>query len=96
MYQLSSVAPTWHMTSFFMLHGSCVVMEMIIKRALAGKGWRVPDIIAILLTNTFVVVTGVSLFIPPFVNGSIHVKFLQDYTSAADFIKSKIFILQYV
>ncbi|XP_071703849.1 probable long-chain-alcohol O-fatty-acyltransferase 5 [Rutidosis leptorrhynchoides] len=94
-YQLARVAPTWHMTSFFILHGICVVVEMIIKRSLRGKGLRVPDIVATLLMNVFVVVTGVWLFVPPFIIGRIDVEFLKDYTSVADFIMNKLLIDQY-
>ncbi|KAI3820491.1 hypothetical protein L1987_08039 [Smallanthus sonchifolius] len=88
-YQLSRAAPTWEMTSFFMLHGICVVVEMIAKKALTGGRWRLPDFVARLLTVGFVVVTGVSLFVPPFIKGRVDVKMLKEYKSLSDSIKSK-------
>lgn len=88
-YHLSRAAPTWEMTSFFVLHGICVVVEMVVKRSLVHRQWRLPDFIAMFLTNAFVVVTGVWLFIPPFVKNHLDVKWLQEYTLVADFIKNK-------
>ncbi|KAK9049419.1 hypothetical protein SSX86_031612, partial [Deinandra increscens subsp. villosa] len=49
------VSPTWEMTSFFGLHGACVVVEVAVKRAVAGK-LEFPVAVSRVLTVGFVVV----------------------------------------
>ncbi|XP_076931938.1 long-chain-alcohol O-fatty-acyltransferase-like, partial [Bidens hawaiensis] len=88
-YQLSRAGPTWEMTLFFMIHGVCVVVEKVVKRVNGGR-WRVPKVVATVLTVGFVVVTGVLLFIPPFIKGRVDVKMLQEYKAFAGRIKSKL------
>ncbi|KAI3688495.1 hypothetical protein L2E82_46114 [Cichorium intybus] len=86
-YQLSREEPTWEMTSFFVLHGVCVVVEMIVKRAVDGGRWRLPRFVATMLTVGFVVVTGLWLFFPPLIRTRVDVKVLQEHASFIDFIK---------
>ncbi|KAL8243361.1 hypothetical protein R6Q59_009619 [Mikania micrantha] len=88
-YQLSRAAPTWEMTLFFMLHGICVVVEMVVKRVVGGGRWRLPGFVGWLMTMVFVVVTGVWLFVPPFVKGRVDVKMLHEYKYVVNSIKSK-------
>ncbi|KAK9080681.1 hypothetical protein SSX86_000439 [Deinandra increscens subsp. villosa] len=95
-YQLSRAAPTWEMTSFFMIHGVSVVVEMIVKREVAGGSWRLPEFVGWLLTMAFVVVTGVSLFVPPFIRERVDVRMLQEYTSLVNFIKSVYLLIFHV
>lgn len=87
-YQLSREDPTWEMTSFFVIHGICVVVEMIIKSNLAGGRWRLPKFLATLLTVGFVVVTGLWLFFPPLIRTKVDVKVLMEHASFVDFIKT--------
>ncbi|XP_071703847.1 probable long-chain-alcohol O-fatty-acyltransferase 5 [Rutidosis leptorrhynchoides] len=79
-YQLSREKATWEMTRFFVIHGICVVVEMMIKRSLAGRRWRLPDFVATVLTVGFVTVTGFWLFFPPLVRRRLDVKVLQEFT----------------
>ncbi|KAJ0578783.1 putative long-chain-alcohol O-fatty-acyltransferase [Helianthus annuus] len=88
-YQLSRAAPTWEMTSFFMLHGVCVVVEMVVKRGLSGGRWRLPEVVAWLLTIGFVFVTGVLMFIPPFIRESVDEKMIREYKTLVESVKSK-------
>nr|XP_043639633.1 long-chain-alcohol O-fatty-acyltransferase-like [Erigeron canadensis] len=92
-YELSRAMPTWELTSFFVIHGICVVAEMVVKRMLR---WRLPDFVAIFLVNAFITVTGVWLFIPPFISARVDVKYLEEYTLVADSIKNKIHTILYV
>ncbi|CAH1444338.1 unnamed protein product [Lactuca virosa] len=86
-YYVMRVIPTWEMTSFFVLHGICVVVELLVKRALAGK-FEFPAIVSRLLTVGFVVVTSFWLFFPPLIDGGADVKVLQEFKLFADYLKS--------
>ncbi|KAK1406985.1 hypothetical protein QVD17_38595 [Tagetes erecta] len=88
-YQLTRAAPTWEMTLFFVVHGVCVVVEMMVKRALTGGRWRLPDFVARLLTVGFIMMTGVLWFVPPYVRAGIDVRMLKEYRSFVNFIKAK-------
>ncbi|KAD4386087.1 hypothetical protein R6Q59_009620 [Mikania micrantha] len=90
-YQLSRAAPTWEMTWFFVLHGVSVVAEMIVKRRVAGRRWRLPMFMRWLLTMGFVATTGMWLFFPPLTRNGLDAKILQEYTSVIDFITGHIF-----
>ncbi|KAK1406973.1 hypothetical protein QVD17_38583 [Tagetes erecta] len=79
-YQLSREKPTWEMTWFFVIHGMCVVVEMIVKRCLDGGCLRLPVIVTRLLTMVFVAVTGMWLFFPPLIKRRVDVKILEEYT----------------
>ncbi|KVH99165.1 probable long-chain-alcohol O-fatty-acyltransferase 5 [Cynara cardunculus var. scolymus] len=89
-YQLSREKPTWEMTSFFMIHGICVVVEMIVKRHLAGRRWRLPQFVSTPLTVGFVAATGFWLFFPPLIRSGVDMKVLNEYESAVGFIKNKL------
>lgn len=92
-YQLSREKPTWEMTSFFMIHGICVVVEMIVKRHLADGRWRLPPFVSTPLTVGFVAATGFWLFFPPLIRSRVDVKVLNEYEAAVKFIKNKLFSL---
>ncbi|KAK9080683.1 hypothetical protein SSX86_000441 [Deinandra increscens subsp. villosa] len=89
-YHLSREAPTWEMTWFFVIHGICVVVEMIGKR-IYGGGLRLPEFVGWILTMGFMVATGVWWFFPPLVRCRLDVKILEEYTSVIGFIKLKVF-----
>lgn len=86
-YYVTRVTPTWEMTSFFVLHGICVVVELLLKRALAGK-FELPAIVSRLLTVGFVVVTSFWLFFPPLIDGGADVKVLQEFRLFVDYLKT--------
>ncbi|KAL6992884.1 hypothetical protein U1Q18_011002 [Sarracenia purpurea var. burkii] len=56
--------PTLEVTSFFLIHGVCLVLEIRMKKALNGK-FRVPPVVSTPATLAFVVVTSLWLFFPP-------------------------------
>nr|XP_043607052.1 probable long-chain-alcohol O-fatty-acyltransferase 5 [Erigeron canadensis] len=91
LYQLSREPPTWEMTMFFVLHGICVVVEMVVKRMVNG-GRRLPPVLGTVLTMGFVLATGFWLFFPPLIRSRVDVKIFQEYTSAVDFVKAKLFV----
>ncbi|XP_051128937.1 acyl-CoA--sterol O-acyltransferase 1-like [Andrographis paniculata] len=64
-YYFGHVQPTWEVTGFFLLHGSCLALEIIIKRAVNGR-LRLPRVAGAILTVGFVAITAFWLFFPPF------------------------------
>ncbi|KAI3673838.1 hypothetical protein L6452_39968 [Arctium lappa] len=92
-YELSRAKPTWEMTSFFVIHGICVVVEMVVKRHVADRRWRLPPVVSTPLTVAFVAVTGFWLFFPPLIRSRIDVKVLNEYEAAVEFIKNKLFLI---
>nr|GEX90275.1 probable long-chain-alcohol O-fatty-acyltransferase 5 [Tanacetum cinerariifolium] len=91
-YVLAREAPTWEMTWFFVIHGVCVVMEMIVKRVVVdGGSWRLPGVVGRVGTVAFVAVTGVWLFMTPLVKRRLDVKIFEEYILVVEFIKDKVF-----
>ncbi|KAF4361069.1 hypothetical protein F8388_016878 [Cannabis sativa] len=76
-FYLSRVPPTWEVTCFFVLHGICLTVEIILKKAL-GDTWRVPKVMSRMLTIGFVMLTGFWLFFPQFLRCKADVKLVQD------------------
>nr|GME11583.1 acyl-CoA--sterol O-acyltransferase 1-like [Ipomoea batatas] len=62
-YYLGRVKPTWEITCFFLLHGTCLALEIAAKKALNGR-LQPPRILAAALSVGFVLVTGFWLFFP--------------------------------
>uniref|UniRef100_A0A803P9F3 Wax synthase domain-containing protein n=1 Tax=Cannabis sativa TaxID=3483 RepID=A0A803P9F3_CANSA len=77
-FYLSRVPPTWEVTCFFVLHGICLTVEIILKKAL-GDTWRVPKVMSRMLTIGFVMLTGFWLFFPQFLRCKADVKLVQEW-----------------
>lgn len=81
--------PTWEMTSFFLLHGVCVVVELVAKRKLADC-WPLPSYVSIPLTVGFVVSTSFWLFFPPMMKNGLDVKVIDEFMLFLEYIKNKL------
>ncbi|KAA8527024.1 hypothetical protein F0562_008747 [Nyssa sinensis] len=86
-YFVTGATPTWEMTSFFVLHGVCVVVEMGVKRALTDR-WRLHWAVSGPLTVGFVMVTSFWLFFPPIVRNGIDVKVIKEFQLFTEFLRS--------
>lgn len=64
-YHLGQYTPTWEVTWFFIIHGICVGMEIVMKKT-TGRRFEQPPVVTWLLTLTFITITGLWLFFPPF------------------------------
>lgn len=62
-FYLGRVRPTWEITCFFLLHGACLSLEIVIKRGVNGR-WQLPRIVGTSLTVGFLMATGFWLFFP--------------------------------
>ncbi|XP_059664404.1 acyl-CoA--sterol O-acyltransferase 1-like [Cornus florida] len=85
-YNFGRVKPTWEVTCFFLLHGMCLAVEIVIKKAVDGK-FRLPRIVSGPLVLVFVVVTGIRLFIPSFLRYGVDVRAGREAVAFVEFAK---------
>ncbi|XP_074307443.1 acyl-CoA--sterol O-acyltransferase 1-like [Silene latifolia] len=88
-YYLGRLTPTFQVTWFFLLHGFCLCVEVILKKYFGGKV-RVPRWISGIATVGFVIVTGVRLFMPPLLRAGLTTKGVHEYAVIGAFIKRTI------
>ncbi|KAI3703026.1 hypothetical protein L6452_28780 [Arctium lappa] len=88
-YYVARVSPTWEMTSFFVLHGICLVVELKVKRLVAGK-LELPAVVARLLTVGFMFLTSFLLFFPPLIKSGADVKVLEEFKLFIDYVKTMV------
>ncbi|PON84800.1 Wax synthase domain containing protein [Trema orientale] len=76
-YYMARVPPTWEVTSFFILHGLCLTVEIVLKKAL-NDTWRLPGLLSGPLTIGFVMLTSFWLFFPQFLRCEADVRLLKE------------------
>ncbi|KAB1224951.1 Acyl-CoA--sterol O-acyltransferase 1 [Morella rubra] len=86
-YYMGRLKPTWEVTWFFILHGCCLIVEVVLKALFAGR-WRLPRLISGPLTIGFVIVTSFWLFFPQFLRCEADKRSLQEYATLAEFLKN--------
>ena len=86
-FYLGRLKPTWEITWFFVLHGFCLLAEILVKRQLIGK-FRLPRLISSLLTVGFVMVTSFWLFFPQLLRCKGDERALQEYAAVGAFVKN--------
>lgn len=86
-YYLTRVRPTWEVTWFFVLHGVCTAIEIVVKKAVTGS-WRLNKAVSGPLTLGFLAVTGNWLFFPQLLRNGVHEKGIKEYAILVDFVKS--------
>ncbi|KAL6990680.1 hypothetical protein U1Q18_008799 [Sarracenia purpurea var. burkii] len=85
-YYLGRKKPTWEITWFFLLHGACLVVEIAVKKALAGR-CHFPRVISTPLSIGFVMVTAFWLFFPEFFRCKSDVRPFEEYALLGAFVK---------
>ncbi|CAL9004257.1 unnamed protein product [Prunus brigantina] len=93
-YHMGRVRPTWEVTWFFVLHGFCLMVEIVLKKALKGR-CRLPRLISVVLTVGFVVATCFWLFFPQFLRCKADVRMLQEYRAFVVFLKNVVGLFSY-
>ena len=65
-YYMGRLRPAWEIMCFFLLHGFCLVVEIVLKKSFftVGNRWRLPCLISGPLTLGFVIITSLWLFFP--------------------------------
>ncbi|KAL6332787.1 hypothetical protein AAG906_015049 [Vitis piasezkii] len=86
-YYLARVRPTWEITWFFLLHGLCLAVEVLLKKALPDT-CRLPRFISGPLAVVFVMGTGFWLFFPQLLRCKADVRAFDEYAAVGAFFKS--------
>ncbi|XP_062115576.1 acyl-CoA--sterol O-acyltransferase 1-like [Humulus lupulus] len=86
-YYLGRLMPTWKITGFFVLHGLCLTIEIVLKKAVAGR-WRLPRLISGALTVVFVFSTCFWLFIPQLLRFHADVKMFEECAAVSAFLRN--------
>ncbi|KAL8153859.1 hypothetical protein V2J09_011619 [Rumex salicifolius] len=89
---LTRASPTWEVTCFFLLHGACLVVELLIKMA-AGNKWRLHRAVSGSLTVGFVIVTAAWLFFPPLLRSNTPERVIEEYAILGRFLKRNVLCL---
>ncbi|KAI5672917.1 hypothetical protein M9H77_13281 [Catharanthus roseus] len=87
-YTFGRVKPTGVVTSFFVVQGTCLCVEIIIKRMAYGK-FRLPGIVSGALALTFVFFTGMWLFFPPFLQAQADLKACTESLAFIESVKKR-------
>lgn len=85
-YYLGRVRPTWEITWFFLLHGSCLMAEIVVKKAVNGR-WRLPAAVGNILTVGFMLTTAFWLFFPQLLRCKADERGLAEVAAVAVFFK---------
>ena len=86
-YYLGRVRPTWEITGFFILHGSCLLLELSLKKKLTAK-FRLPRIVSGPLNIGFPMVTAFWLFFPQLLRCNGYQRAIQEYAAVSGFVKN--------
>jgi hypothetical protein len=78
LYYMGCVRITWKMTWFFLLHGLCLVVEIVLKKALHQK-FQFPRLISGPLAIGFIMVTGDWLLLPPLLQCKVDIRAFEEY-----------------
>ncbi|XP_043715531.1 long-chain-alcohol O-fatty-acyltransferase-like [Telopea speciosissima] len=87
-FYLTRVSPTWEVTWFFVLHGFCTAMEVVVKKGLKGR-FELHRAISGPLTVGFVALTGYWLFFPQITRNHVDEGAIREYSILLDFVKDK-------
>ncbi|CAH8279754.1 unnamed protein product [Arabidopsis lyrata] len=90
-FYVTRQAPTWEVTWYFVLHGVCTVVEVIVKRETSVGQWVVRPAVSRLLTVGFVVLSAGCLFFPQFKRSGAMERFAGESLLFTDF-KHDLFI----
>ncbi|KAF3670089.1 Long-chain-alcohol O-fatty-acyltransferase [Capsicum annuum] len=88
-YYLSRARPTWEVTWFFVLHGICLCIEVVVKKYLGGV-WQMNRVVSGVLTLAFVAWTGNWLFFPQIIRNGLDQKAINEYYVLVDLVKDKL------
>ncbi|KAI3765326.1 hypothetical protein L2E82_15356 [Cichorium intybus] len=75
--------PTWEVMLFFVLHGVCLVLEVVIKKATRYK-WSLPNHLSRPLVLTFVLATSYWLFFPELLRCRMVERAFEEYGAVSD------------
>ncbi|KAK9140661.1 hypothetical protein Scep_010342 [Stephania cephalantha] len=87
------VEPTWEVSMFFVLHGVCTALEvLVIKKSELGEKRRVMNrAVSWVLTMGFVVGTSLLLFFPQVVRNKVDLRVIEEHIIAFQFSTNNLF-----
>ncbi|KAI3851030.1 hypothetical protein MKX03_014455 [Papaver bracteatum] len=88
-YYLTRAHPTWEVTWFFVLHGICTIIEVVIKKWLntsRSSRWVLNRWVSRIMTVGFVIVTGIWLFTPQLIRNGVDTKVLHEYRNFGEYV----------
>ncbi|XP_021755324.1 long-chain-alcohol O-fatty-acyltransferase-like [Chenopodium quinoa] len=88
-FYFTRVMPTWEVTWFFVLHGVCTALEVVVKEVVVQR-FRLHRLISGPLTLGFIAVTAWWLFLPQILRSGYDVKVINEYPVMASFVKEKV------
>lgn len=71
------VPPTWEVTWFFVLQGTCMAVEVAVKKAVKGR-LQLHRVVSGLLTIGFLLVTGAWLFFAQLLRNDVDAKVINE------------------
>ncbi|KAF8409654.1 hypothetical protein HHK36_005732 [Tetracentron sinense] len=92
-FYLTRATPTWEVTWFFVLHGICTALEVLVKKWLTGR-WRLHLMVSRLLAVGFVVATSIWLFYPQVIRNGVDVRVIEEYAVLVEKLKCS-WVLRY-
>ncbi|KAI3850528.1 hypothetical protein MKX03_003964 [Papaver bracteatum] len=87
-FYLIGVNPTWEVTSFFVLDGLCIGLEIKVKKLVKGR-WCLPLMVSRPLTIGFVMLTSFWLFLPPLIDGGFDEKTSREIVACLDYFSMR-------
>ncbi|KAG8658281.1 hypothetical protein MANES_03G134704v8 [Manihot esculenta] len=88
-FYLTRVSPTWEVTWFFILHGICVAIEVVLKKVVKDR-WQLHRAISGPLAVTFAGVTAFWLFFPQITRNRVDEQVIWECSILLNFIKHKV------
>ncbi|KAJ4970342.1 hypothetical protein NE237_003441 [Protea cynaroides] len=88
-FYMTLVSPTWEVTWFFVLHGICTAMEVLVKKVIKGR-FKLHPVVSCPLTVGFVALTGYWLFFPQLTRNHVDNRAVSEYSVFVNFVKNKI------
>ncbi|QHO37416.1 putative long-chain-alcohol O-fatty-acyltransferase [Arachis hypogaea] len=89
--------PSWDAICFFMLHGTCLAIEVAVKKWLRARGskWRLPGVVSWILTVAFVYETALRLFFPALARCRVYEKATRELNAVMEFGKEVYGVLRF-
>ncbi|XP_059636617.1 acyl-CoA--sterol O-acyltransferase 1-like [Cornus florida] len=86
LYQTGRMRPKWRCTLFFVIHGLCLIVEIVTKNKLSGK-FRLPSVISGLVTLAFVAVTFSRLILTELLQIRVVQRLFEEYAAVGTFMR---------
>ncbi|KAK9133111.1 hypothetical protein Scep_012639 [Stephania cephalantha] len=77
-YYLTRAKPTWEVSWFFVVHGMCTAVEVLVKKSKFGEKLKLNRVVSGVLTIGFVTVTSFWLFFPQLVRNGVDLRAIEE------------------